>query len=326
MTSTTPTTPKANGHATNGHANGMTNGYTNGNAMAGPSTSPWMAHRSLYHRATTAFVKKEFSVAYEILESGLGILEPVTDAEGIDWRTKWDILRVTIEALCYASPSLLHPGSSLETLLNETPASLVEKMWMRSIELFELEDEEGLPARVAVTVVMAGLKVSSKEMSRRIAEEWLARNTEGRRRMEEVYCVEVLEEEEAERYLRGKESDLMERIVRKRGRETPPVRVASPERVWSPQSRSDSSSSSLMTHSTHTVVPASESETEQESEGTETGTVRVVDVEVGALKGYLAGWKYVVVIGLLMVVYRLRRKGGWIRRSLLDFLKMCLLL
>jgi hypothetical protein len=138
-------------------------------------------HRSLYNRATTAFVKKEFGLSYEILESALGILNSTSTInedgkEIFEWRLKWDILRLTIEALLYASPSLLQSQSqdgkgkqsilhsqsqdgkgkqsilhsqdgkgkgkqfipsNLEYLLvNQSPSGLVETMYTRSLQLF----------------------------------------------------------------------------------------------------------------------------------------------------------------------------------------------
>jgi hypothetical protein len=184
-------------------------------------------------------VKKEFLVAYEVAESGIGLFaHPPTitvDSEEEDWKTKWDVLRVTIEALLYAEPALIHPSSQtkgkgkipngLEELLTSySPRALVEKMYRRSLELFG-EPAVSLPGSVALTLVMAGLKVGSPELSRVIAEDWFAAQGEshggklavGYRKMARTYGERVLpmleQWEDALRWIEGSELDEEEKVV-----------------------------------------------------------------------------------------------------------------
>src|ERR1700742_967333 len=111
MATTTTTATKTNGFLTytysnghlngNSHPNGHLNGNGNGNPGPGPSTQiQTQTQCTLYQRATTSFVKKEFALAYEVIESGLSLLPEE------EWKIKWDVLRITIEALLYASRSL----------------------------------------------------------------------------------------------------------------------------------------------------------------------------------------------------------------------------
>jgi len=401
------------------------------------------AQRSLYTRATTAFVKKEFLLAYEIVEDGTGLLSRFGPPRGgrsasgdsgenqdelgqgrddVEWSTKWDILRLTIEALLYSEPTLVHPQthakgkgkgripSGLEELLvSHSPSSLLEKMYSRSLDLF---GGAGLvPPSVALTLVMAGLKVASPESSRVIAEEWFAAHEHGAveepsstgyRKMVRVYGERILpllgewdgafEWVEGSAVLDGAEKEaLMERLRGRRAEQervrvqateghSPPTteetgeqgksvkggsrpegeggggkRVASPSRVCSPASVvSSSSSSSLLTHSTHTAVPTpvgwreeGEGRVRSASEGTATPrggaiTPRGVgedvierirkQARVGALRGYLGR---VGIIGLVMVLMglyigrrsELRGRGRmreWIKRQFVDFWDMAL--
>jgi hypothetical protein len=251
-------------HATKPTPNGSSYPHSHGSLTNGyPHTSIQDAHRSLYTRATTSFVKKEFVVAYEVAENGLGLLnrtrahthtahhatslEQDEDEDGMEeWKIKWDILRLTIEALVYCEPSLIHssekgktkiPNTLEELLTSYSPDALVEKMYGRSLELFFgsgglLSVSVPLPASVALTLVMAGLKVGAVERSRGIAEEWFALRDEaeetnaqgneekekiGHRKMLRVYGERILpmlgEWDEALQWIEGSKLEKDEKEV-----------------------------------------------------------------------------------------------------------------
>jgi len=125
--------------------------------------------------------------------------------------------------------------------------------------------------------------------------------------------------------------------------------VASPSRVCSPASViSSSSSSSLLTHSTHTAVPTAHGEEDRGRDGSGSGTLtprarpasdivsgtprstsrrgeRIIGrLRVGALQGYLGRIGVIWLVMVLMGVYigRRRRTRAWIRRQVVDFFSM----
>jgi len=80
--------------------------------------------------------------------------------------------------LIYADPSLLNIsgggkgkeksriGPGLEELLvRKSPEEFIETVYRSSMELFK---EEGIPANVILTILMAGMKVGTGETSKRV--------------------------------------------------------------------------------------------------------------------------------------------------------------
>ncbi|KAF9479621.1 hypothetical protein BDN70DRAFT_993336 [Pholiota conissans] len=163
--------------------------------------------RSLYNRAGRAFVQRDISLTYSLIQSAFTLLSPpgsIPDALA-DHRRKWDILRITFESTVYTSP----PAStdtlpeSLRAVLSEPAQALVTSVYKRSLSLFTPSNGNPtqkvalnaayLPSQVLITLVYSSLKVDAADVGRVMIEEWLA----SRQRQ---YTLDAQEESEGEGY------------------------------------------------------------------------------------------------------------------------------
>ncbi|KAF8896160.1 hypothetical protein BD779DRAFT_1433639 [Infundibulicybe gibba] len=235
--------------------------------------------RTLYSRAARAFLHRDITLTYTLLESAFSLLHPpaVSDHLG-DHRRKWDILRITLETTTYSSPPDIQTAlpPPLRTQLLESPHTIITTCHKRSLALFTpgtaLPHAAAayLPPQVLVTLVYSSLKLGCADIGRTMIEEWLARRDagdpagEGYAKVLELYTLQVLPElqeweyakefleYEAELTLYARQT-LKTSLQRLHQASSQPRVLA--ERPYSP-APSSSSSSSLSTTSTHTVVPA----------------------------------------------------------------------
>ncbi|KZT42131.1 hypothetical protein SISSUDRAFT_980466, partial [Sistotremastrum suecicum HHB10207 ss-3] len=190
------------------------------------SNSSLKTLRPLYSRATRAFVQREFSLVYSLMESAFALLPPplVASPDALSsHRKKWDLLRITLESTMYGSHSLSDP--SLHHRLKEDlllpPPVLIDTLLRRSTRLFtptafsQRPSEGFLPAQIVVTLVLASLKLECNQVGRGIIEEWLAKrhlveriqdDEDGYQKVVEIYCLHLLprldEWEYADEFLR----------------------------------------------------------------------------------------------------------------------------
>ncbi|KAF9446835.1 hypothetical protein P691DRAFT_803381, partial [Macrolepiota fuliginosa MF-IS2] len=172
--------------------------------------------RSLYNRATRAFLHRDIRLTYTLLEAAFVIVQPPpTSTPDIftDDRRKWDILRITLESTVYASnPSQTEKAAlpdPLHTSLSETPHALISKFYGRSLSLFTPADSVSpgpnaahIPPQVLATLVLASLRVECPDLGRVIIEDWLARRDpmpiaadegpDGYAKILDLYCLHVL--------------------------------------------------------------------------------------------------------------------------------------
>ncbi|KAF9036220.1 hypothetical protein BJ165DRAFT_1507290 [Panaeolus papilionaceus] len=144
--------------------------------------------RTLYNRATRAFVLKDIPLTHTLLQSGFALLKPPTsvpDAFG-EHRRKWDILRITFESTVYTSPPASTDSlpESLRDTLAEPSHALANAIYSRSLALFSPCDGNlhkavlnaaYLPLQVLTTLVYCCLKLDAADVGRVIVEDWLAR-------------------------------------------------------------------------------------------------------------------------------------------------------
>ncbi|PPR03900.1 hypothetical protein CVT24_008092 [Panaeolus cyanescens] len=144
--------------------------------------------RTLYNRATRAFVLKDIALTHTLLQSGFALLKPPTslpDAFG-EHRRKWDILRITFESTVYTSPpaSTESLPESLRDTLTEPSHALANAIYSRSLALFTpcegnphkaVLNAAYLPLQVLTTLVYCCLKLDAADVGRVIVEDWLAR-------------------------------------------------------------------------------------------------------------------------------------------------------
>ncbi|KAK7057475.1 hypothetical protein R3P38DRAFT_2841206 [Favolaschia claudopus] len=232
---------------------------------------------TLYHRAARAFLLREVAVVQSLLDSASALL-PAAD---VALRTKWDVLRITLETTVYAAPP--PPASlppALAELLTQPPAALIDASYRRSLALFATPH---IPSAVALTLVYASLKLDAPDAGRVIIEDWLAsRNSsdtfeagdaENYRKAVETYCLHVLPKLEQWEYASeflDYESELPADVresmklslrtlhaqsVAARLPPPSPVSPSPPPRSYSPTPSSSSSSSLSSTASAHTIVP-----------------------------------------------------------------------
>ncbi|KAF4571539.1 hypothetical protein EYR36_008879 [Pleurotus pulmonarius] len=266
--------------------------------MPGPSSPNTATLRSMYNRAAKAFLNRDISLTNSLLHSAFSLISPPTTplptrTDSLDGqRRKWDVLRITMETTLYASPR--NPTDpipqDLRELLIQTPHSLVQTMYARSLELFtpamdgqHKRDSAYLPSQVLVTLIYSTLKLDCPEVGRKFIEEWLARwglieldtnEDGGYDKVVELYCLQVLPKVQDWAYAR--EFLDYETQLAKEKRETSlhalheqylkslavPLEPttngsATPNGHANKRSHSPAStSSSLSTTSTHTAVPS----------------------------------------------------------------------
>ncbi|KAF7375906.1 hypothetical protein MSAN_00005000 [Mycena sanguinolenta] len=258
--------------------------------LKAPPSSAATLH-SLYHRAARAFLLRQVPLVHTLLDSAFALLHPPEHFEQhpdvlAPYRSKWDLLRITLETTIYASPPPDLP-QPLRDLLTQPPAALISAAYRRSLALFTPrsvpQKASYIPSGVILTLVYSSLKLEAPDAGRVIVEDWLASRgpsvTEedpNYRKAVEAYCLYVLPKLEQWEYASeflDYESELTpdtresfktslrtlhaQAIAARLPRVVPPSPSLQPPRAYSPAPSSSSSSSSLSsTTSMHTVVPA----------------------------------------------------------------------
>ncbi|KAF4596286.1 hypothetical protein EYR38_007663 [Pleurotus pulmonarius] len=266
--------------------------------VSGPSSPNTATLRSMYNRAAKAFLNRDISLTNSLLHAAFSLISapPTSSSLRTDpldgQRRKWDVLRITMETTLYASPR--NPTDpipqDLRELLIQTPHSLVQSMYARSLELFtpamdgqHKRDSAYLPSQVLVTLIYSTLKLDCPEVGRKFIEEWLARwglieldtnEDGGYDKVVELYCLQVLPKVQDWAYAREfldyetqlaqekRETSLRalhEQYLRSLAVPLEPTTngSATPNGHANKRSHSPAStSSSLSTTSTHTAVPS----------------------------------------------------------------------
>ncbi|KAK2465801.1 hypothetical protein APHAL10511_002345 [Amanita phalloides] len=174
--------------------------------------------RSLYGRATRAFLHRDISLTHSLLQSAFSIIQaPSTRPDAlVEQRCKWDILRITFETIIYSSPPSKQSTlpEDLKQVLLESPRVLLNLMYTRSLKLFTPPDGTPrravhsaafLPPQVCITLVYSSIKLDCYDSAQSIIEEWLARrdplsppdsvlSSEGDKyeKVMELYCLHIL--------------------------------------------------------------------------------------------------------------------------------------
>ncbi|KAJ7874792.1 hypothetical protein B0H14DRAFT_2569121 [Mycena olivaceomarginata] len=238
--------------------------------------SPAATLHTLYNRAARAFLLRQIPLVHSLLESAFALLHaPEPDDDLGPYRSKWDLLRITLETTVYASPPADLPDA-LRELLTQTPVALIIAAYRRSLALFTPrgapQKASHIPSAIILTLVYSSLKLEAPDAGRAIVEDWLATRDNSDdanyRKTVEAYCLYVLpkleqweyasefldyESELSSRHARG----LHAQAIASRLPRVPPSPTVPPPRPYSPTPSSSSSSSSLSsTASMHTVVPA----------------------------------------------------------------------
>ncbi|KAF8627059.1 hypothetical protein AX17_006399 [Amanita inopinata Kibby_2008] len=186
--------------------------------------------RSLYNRATRAFVHRDIALTHSLVESAFTILQPPPALPDplTDFRRKWDILRITLDTVTYTTPS--PPGTVIPDPLKqnalESPQALLTSMFTRSLTLFTPADgtcervvlnAAYLPSQVLLTLVYSSIKVNAHESGQYMIEEWLARRdplslpetqptgateNDGYEKVVDIYCLHILPKLEHWHYAR----------------------------------------------------------------------------------------------------------------------------
>ncbi|KAJ7782813.1 hypothetical protein B0H16DRAFT_1494454 [Mycena metata] len=164
---------------------------------ATPASSVATLH-TLYHRAARAFLLRE----------GHPYQQP---DELAPYRSKWDLLRITLETTIYVSPpTTAGLPDPLRELLAQPPHALITAAYTRSLALFTPraapQKASHIPSAVILTLVYSSLKLDAPDAGRVIVEDWLAsRNddislfsgdakeeTSNYRKAVEAYCLYIL--------------------------------------------------------------------------------------------------------------------------------------
>nr|GAT57895.1 predicted protein [Mycena chlorophos] len=213
----------------------------------------------------------------------------------VSHRSKWDLLRITLETTVFTTPPSKDLPDALRELLTQTPHSLLIAAYRRSLDLFTPRSVPPkalyIPSAVILTLVYSSLKLDAPDAGRVVVEDWLATRAysaspasidsdeeQGNyRKVVEAYCLHVLPKLEqwdyakefldyeselthdARQSIKHALQDLHAQAIS--ARLPPPLPSPSPPstspRPYSPTPSSSSSSSSLSsTASMHTVVPA----------------------------------------------------------------------
>ena len=172
--------------------------------------------RSLYARAARAFLHRDISLTYSLIQSAFSLLHPpsIIPDPLAEFRRKWDILRITLETTVYASPPPSHkalPGPLCANLM-ESPQALISASYSRSLTLFtptsqSTSNSAYLPSQVLITLLCSSLKVDCPDVGRAMVEDWLARrephyhsndctdaepDADGYEKVLELYCLHIL--------------------------------------------------------------------------------------------------------------------------------------
>lgn len=171
------------------------------NGQKASSSSSTAEARQLYHRATRAFLVRDYATAatclhdgvsrlehveqdawFRALETGGSTPERVLPAHVIDLRRRLDILKVTLLATVRSSPAALSPAPSLTPLLELEPDKLIQALWSDLIgnaapevegEVVPTPAASHLHPSLAVSLALAALKLDSPKSARAVAEAWL---------------------------------------------------------------------------------------------------------------------------------------------------------
>ncbi|KAJ7350363.1 hypothetical protein DFH08DRAFT_913575 [Mycena albidolilacea] len=245
--------------------------------------SPAATLHTLYNRAARAFLLRQIPLVHSLLESAFALLHaPEPEDDLGPYRSKWDLLRITLETTVYASPPADLPDA-LRELLTQTPVALIIAAYRRSLALFTPrgapQKASHIPSAIILTLVYSSLKLEAPDAGRAIVEDWLATRDSSDdanyRKTVEAYCLYVLPKLEQWEYasefldyeselspdtresFKTSLQSLHAQAVASRLPRVPPSPTVPPPRPYSPTPSSSSSSSSLSsTASMHTVVPA----------------------------------------------------------------------
>ncbi len=180
-------------------------------ATSAPSAASRLG--TLIDGAGRAFVNHDYRLTQSLVDSAFTLLHPpvsVPDALD-DYRRRWDIFRITLEAHVYTSSSTsddLPPH--LKDLLLQSSQSLATAMYQRSLTLFTPLNGSSktlatfnviyIPPPVINTLVYATIKLNSPDVGRVVIEEWLARRdvytspaqSEAYKKLLAIYCLQIL--------------------------------------------------------------------------------------------------------------------------------------
>ncbi|KAJ7188575.1 hypothetical protein C8R46DRAFT_25086 [Mycena filopes] len=263
-----------------------------------PASSSLATLQTLYHRAARAFLLREVPLVHSLLDSAFTLLHPPEHPHNSDdldpYRSKWDLLRITLETTIYASPPTAGLPDSLRELLAQPPHAVITAAYQRSLNLFTPrgapQKASYIPSAVVLTLVYSSLKLEAPDAGRVIVEDWLAsRNNSlfsgdakeedsNYRKAVEAYCLFILPKLEQWEYAKeflDYESELTPdvrenfksslqalhatAIAARLPPKPRPIAVSpalSSPRPYSPTPSSSSSSSLSSTTSMHTIVPA----------------------------------------------------------------------
>ncbi|KAJ6624037.1 hypothetical protein B0H10DRAFT_2008236 [Mycena sp. CBHHK59/15] len=259
-------------------------------APSSPQPSAIATLRTLYNRAARGFLHREVALVHSLLESAFALLHPPQPADHPDelapHRSKWDILRITLETTIYASPPSDELPERLRELLTQPSHGLSHR---HTTAHSASSPREPHPKRLRSSRLL--LKLDAPDAGRVIIEDWLASrhyspfsavSAEEERinysKVVEAYCVYILPKLEQWEYAKEfleYESELSSdarepqvlvtslhaQTIAERLPPTPPPRVPgspslSSPRPYSPTPSTSSSSSLSSSASMHTVVPA----------------------------------------------------------------------
>ncbi|KAJ7745490.1 hypothetical protein DFH07DRAFT_833774 [Mycena maculata] len=125
--------------------------------------------QKLYHRAARGFLLRDFPLVQTLNESAFALLAPPESEQGDElspWRSKWDLLRITLETTAHAETSSSGP-----------PAALIGTAFARSLALFsplQQHTAANVPSAVIITLVYASLKLDAPDAGRAVIEQWFA--------------------------------------------------------------------------------------------------------------------------------------------------------
>ncbi|KAF7315230.1 hypothetical protein MIND_00037400 [Mycena indigotica] len=263
------------------------------------SSVPLTTLHTLYNRAARAFLHREIPVVHSLLLSAFALLQPPEQVDQADdysaYRSKWDLLRITLETTVFTTPTSNDLPDSLRELVTLTPHSLLTTAYQRSLHLFTPRTLAPkalyIPSSVILTLVYSSLKLEAPDAGRVVVEDWLATRAYSSspstvdtdeekgnyRKVVEAYCLHVLPKleqwdyakefldyeceltQDARKNIRKTLQDLHAQAISARLPPPSPVRFTASEvspRPYSPTPSSSSSSSLSSTASVHTVVPA----------------------------------------------------------------------
>lgn len=141
------------------------------------STSAEQDLSALYPRAARAFLRRDLTKAFELVNQAFNLL-PIANTIDVASITKWEVLRITLEATSDAEFD-------------------VETIYSRARILFGYSE---FPAGVLTTLLLAAMKRGMTASARAVADDWFSRsdpNVEGYERAVEVYALHLLPRLEA---------------------------------------------------------------------------------------------------------------------------------